>query len=83
MSSVTSSPTPVRPIRLSAPEYRAGFLRAVAHLGLDTDGAQRLVEAVTGQPFESCGPAQLQPLIQDLRAIARNLRDQGSRPCGA
>ena len=62
----------------AASAYRDGFLRAVAHLGLDTDGAARLVEAVTGQPFDCCGQRELEPLLRELGAIAWKLRMAGA-----
>ena len=67
--------------RDGAAEYRADFVAVVGRLGLNSQGAIRLVEAVTGQPFESCGPVELRPLIRELIAIAHRLREAGARPC--
>ncbi len=68
---------PVEP----AAEYRAGFLRAVEHLCLNVEGARRLAEAVTGQRFEDCGQAELEPLVRELSAIAHTLRTRWSESC--
>ena len=79
----TSPPVPRQnAIADPAVEYRAGFLRAIAHLGLNADGARRLTEAVTGQRFEDCGQAELEPLVRELSAIARTLRTRWTDACG-
>jgi hypothetical protein len=66
-------------------EYRSGFLKAVAHLGLNaTDGAQ-LAESLTGRSFASCGPADLRPVLEQLHVIAQRLQAPQSaarRSCG-
>ena len=66
-------------------EYRSGFLKALAHLGLNaTDGAQ-LAESLTGRSFASCGPADLRPVLEQLHAIAQRLQAPQSavrRSCG-
>ena len=66
-------------------EYRSGFLKAVAHLGLNaTDGAQ-LAESLTGRSFASCGPADLCPVLEQLHVIAQRLQTPQSaakRSCG-
>jgi hypothetical protein len=61
-------------------EYRSGFLKAVAHLGLNaTDGAQ-LAESLTGRSFASCGPADLCPVLEQLQVIAQRLQAPQSAP---
>lgn len=61
---------PLPPIAVDAgAEYRAGFLRAVAHLGLSASDGTRLAERLTGRSFASCGPAELQPVIEQLLAL--------------
>ena len=66
-------------------EYRSGFLKAVAHLGLNAaDGAQ-LAESLTGRSFASCGPADLRPVLEQLHAIPPRLQVPQSavkRSCG-
>ena len=69
----------------AAGEYRSGFLKAVAHLGLNaTDGAQ-LAESLTGRSFASCGPADLCPILEQLHVVAQRLQAPQSAPrrsCG-
>ena len=66
-------------------EYRSGFLKAVAHLGLNAaDGAQ-LAESLTGRSFASCSPADLRPVLEQLHVIAQRLQAPQSAPrrsCG-
>ena len=70
-------------IELEPAEYRARFVCAVAHLGLDPDGARRLVEAVSGRPFQDCGRAELEPLLLHLRGIAWQLASERRPACPA
>ena len=66
-----------------AAEYRRRFVRAVAHLGLDADGARRVAEAVSGHSFDACGPDELEPLLLELQGIARQLASERRPPCPA
>jgi hypothetical protein len=52
--------------------YREDLLRLLARLGLDAVEAVALVEANTGRPFETCSPADLLPLLQELLALVHS-----------
>jgi len=54
----------------AAAEYRAGFLRAVAHLGIQASDCERLAERLTGRSFSACAPADLHPVLEHLRDVA-------------
>ena len=72
----------------NAAEYRAGFLRLVAHLGLDAGAGARFAECVTGRRFGTCGPDELWPVVEQLRALVhehlrRESPEDGRDPCGS
>jgi hypothetical protein len=52
-----------------AAEYRAGYLRALGHLGLTERQGQHLAECLTGRFFAACGQAELQPVIDQVRTL--------------
>ncbi len=52
--------------------YREEFLKLLARLKLEPTQAIALVEAVTGQPFETCSPTQLVPLLQELLELLQS-----------
>ena len=69
----------------AAGEYRLGFLRAVAHLGLNASDGARLAESLTGRSFAACGPADLRPVLEQLHVIAQRLQPSQPAPrhsCG-
>jgi hypothetical protein len=69
----------------AACEYRLGFLRAVAHLGLDATHGARLAESLTNRSFAACGPADLRPVLDQLRVITQRLQPSKSaqrQACG-
>jgi len=49
--------------------YREAFLRAVAHLGMSRSDAAAVVETISGQHFDDCGWAELQPVVERLQII--------------
>jgi hypothetical protein len=52
--------------------WREDFLRLLARLDLEPAKAIALVEAGTGQPFETCSPSQLVPLLRELLDLVRS-----------
>ena len=69
----------------AAGEYRSGFLKALAYLGLNADDGAQLAESLTGRSFLSCGPADLRPVLEQLQVIAQRLQAPQSAPrrsCG-
>jgi hypothetical protein len=56
--------------------YREEFLNLLAHLGLEPGQAMALVEACTGQPFESCSPMQLVPVLHRLLELLHSQRNR-------
>jgi len=72
--STTPHRTCIRDAADPAVEYRAGFLRAIAYLGLAPGLAQQLAEQLTGRPFAACGAAELQPVLDALHALLRRQR---------
>jgi hypothetical protein len=65
----------------AAREYRLGFLRAVAHLGLTASDGARLVESLSGRSFAVCGPADLRPVLDQLHGIAQRLQPGPRQSC--
>ncbi len=51
--------------------YRQDVLRLLSRLGLEPTEAVALLEANTGRRFETCSPAQLVPLLQELLELLR------------
>jgi hypothetical protein len=64
-------------------EYRADFVLVLSHLGLEHGAVVALAERYTGRPFETCSPAHLSPLLQEVAALvrARSSGADGSRGC--
>ena len=54
-------------------EYRNAFLRAAAYLRIPRHEAKALVELLSGEPFEECGWAELEPAIRELQGIVDKL----------
>jgi hypothetical protein len=54
--------------------YREDFVRVVARVGVDSHQAERLAEAMSGQPFQTCTPEDLVPALAHLGALAEHLR---------
>ncbi len=54
--------------------YRQDVLRLLARLGLEPTEAVALLEANTGRRFETCSPAQLVPLLQELLELLHSHR---------
>ena len=54
--------------------YRQDVLRLLARLGLEPTEAVALLEANTGRRFETCSPAQLVPLLQELMELLHSHR---------
>jgi hypothetical protein len=49
--------------------YRALFLEAASHLGIQRIVAVALVESLASRPFEECGWTDLQPAICQLQSM--------------
>jgi hypothetical protein len=54
--------------------YREDFVQVVARVGVDSHQAARLVEAMSGQPFQTCTPEDLVLTLAHLGALAEHLR---------
>jgi hypothetical protein len=53
-------------------DYRAEFARVLGQLGLQPTAVAALVEGNTGRPFETCSPAHLKPVLEELLALVRS-----------
>jgi hypothetical protein len=49
--------------------YRALFLKAAGHLGIERIVAVTLVESLASRPFDECGWTDLQPAICQLQSV--------------
>jgi hypothetical protein len=78
-------PTSTRASRLTrAAEamFRQDFVRILAQVGLGPDEAAALVEASRGRPFDTCRPADLLPVIDELlAAVQRATHADGGSTC--
>ena len=59
---------------------REDFLRLVAPVGLGPDRAAALVEASSGKPFETCRPADLLAVLDELQAALRRATHAHQEP---
>jgi hypothetical protein len=54
--------------------YREEFLKLLACLELEPTQAMALAEIRIGRPFETCSPAQLVPVLQQILELLRSHR---------
>jgi hypothetical protein len=70
--------------RAAEAAFREDFLQLVARVGLGPDRAAALVEASTGKPFDTCRPADLLAVLDELQAaLQRTTHAHQEPPCDA
>jgi hypothetical protein len=66
--------------RAAEAAFREDFLRLLSRVGLGPDRAAALVEAASGQPFETCRPADLLPVLHELQAALQRATHANQEP---
>ena len=66
--------------RAAEAALREDFLRLLARIGLGPDRARALVEAVSGQPFDACRPADLLRVLDELQAALQRATHAHQEP---
>lgn len=62
----------------SAAEFRSAYVAVLQIVNIEPAQSARLAESLSGQPFESCGRTELEPVLERVRCLLHDHALDGS-----